>query len=78
MRPHSQALAAEWFPRPAKRTNTAHSNLDQLLLNPNITCHLRKPIMYDLFGNVVESDFREVTEESHPSAHSTDPDESPQ
>ncbi|CEP11033.1 hypothetical protein [Parasitella parasitica] len=72
----AQALAAELLPRPAKRTPTAHSNLGQLLLDPSIASHLRIPVLYDLFGNVVESDFMEVTEEFHPSAHSPDPDKS--
>ncbi|KAK4511179.1 Transcription factor iws1 [Mucor velutinosus] len=74
----AQALSAELLPRPPKRTPNIHSNLGQLLLEPSIASQLRKPVLYDLFGNVVESDFMEVTEEFHPSAHSTDPEESHQ
>ncbi|GAN11827.1 hypothetical protein MAM1_1056c11437, partial [Mucor ambiguus] len=74
----AQELATELLPRPAKRTPDVHSNLGQLLLDPSIASQLRKPVLYDMFGNVVESDFMEVTEEFHPSAHSPDTKESHQ
>ncbi|GAN11838.1 hypothetical protein MAM1_1081c11449, partial [Mucor ambiguus] len=73
----AQKLATEeLLPRPAKRTPNVHSNLVQLLLDPSIASEIRKPVLYDLFGNVVESDFMEVTKKFHPSGHSPDTEES--
>lgn len=69
-----QALLTELLPRPAKRTPGPHSTVGQLLLDPAFSTHIQSRPLLDLYGNVVEFQAMEITEEFHDESASDDID----
>jgi hypothetical protein len=63
----AQELLTELVPRPTKRTPNAHSAVGQLLLDPAYSSLICKPVLKDWFGNIVDTQEMEYTEEFCPS-----------
>ncbi|EPB92799.1 hypothetical protein HMPREF1544_00238 [Mucor circinelloides 1006PhL] len=71
----AQDLSSELLPRPAKRSVDPRSTVGQLLMQPAFADQLCQPVTHDAFGNVVDSTAMDITEEFHPDADDSDPEE---